>query len=477
MSAAQPLSHLRAGDARPAFAAPGDAATPITLVKPEELEDALAPLASPQRAWVAATGFKAKLGQTCLLPDEAGGVARVLFGWGDAAALKKRRFALASFAASAPEGVYRLESELPKVVAEEQALGWLLAQYAFDKYKKKDAPKARLITPNGVEAGRIEAIAEGAYLARDLINTPAADMGPEALHDAMVELSDRHDAGLRAVVGEALLDENYPMIHVVGRAGPQAPRLLDMVWGPEGAPKITLVGKGVCFDTGGLDLKTASGMSLMKKDMGGAANMLALAHMVMARNLPVRLRVLIPAVENSVSANAFRPGDVLTARNGLTVEIGNTDAEGRLVLADALVDGDSENPELMFDFATLTGAARVALGPDIPPFFTDDEGLAEEIAVAAEAARDPLWRLPLWDAYDGDLDSRIADLNNAPGGGMAGAVTAALFLRRFVTTRRWAHVDLYGWTPKARPGRPVGGECQAARAIFALLEHRYGDEE
>jgi len=469
-------AYLRLDSRSPRFAEETDAATPVTLVPADGVEAALAALTPAQRRWAQASGFKGKLGRACFLPDAEGGVAAVLFGWGDEAKRRRARFALASLAASAPEGVYRLASSLSKEEAEEQALGWLLAKYAFDKYKSKDAPKAQLIAPEGVDSARLEAIADGAFLARDLVNIPAGDLGPQALHDAMIELAERHGAGVRAVVGDALLEENYPMIHAVGRAGPQPPRLLDMVWGDEAAPKVTLVGKGVCFDTGGLDLKTAAGMALMKKDMGGAANALALAHMIMARNLPVRLRVLIPAVENSVSANAFRPGDVLTARNGATVEIGNTDAEGRLVLADALVEAGSEAPDLMFDFATLTGAARVALGPDLPALFTDDDSLAGDLAKAAGAARDPLWRLPLWDAYDGDLDSQVADLNNAPGGGLAGAITAALFLRRFVKTRAWAHVDLFAWTPKAKPGRPVGGECQAARAVFALLENRYGDD-
>jgi len=477
MADAKKDAYLRSDSRAPRFAAATEAATPVHLVEPSGLDAALDGLTPAQRAWAAANGFKGKAGQICLLPDAAGGVAAALFGWGDAAARAGARFALAKLAAAAPEGVYRLNSALPPAEAEEQALGWLLAQYAFDRYKTKDALKARLIVPDGVEAARLETIAEGAYLARDLVNIPAGDLGPEALHDAMIELAERHGAGLRAVVGDALLAENYPMIHAVGRAGPQPPRLLDMVWGDEAAPKVTLVGKGVCFDTGGLDLKPSASMLLMKKDMGGAANAMALAHMIMARRLPVRLRVLVPAVENSVSSQAFRPGDVLTARDGKTVEIGNTDAEGRLVLADALVEASSESPEFMFDFATLTGAARVALGPDLPALFTDDDDLAAELSAAAAAARDPLWRLPLWTAYDEDLDSPVADLNNAPGGGFAGAVTAALFLRRFVKAPRWAHVDLYAWTPKAKPGRPLGGECQAARAVFALLEHRYGDKK
>ncbi len=475
MSNAETATYFRPEASAPKFAPTVDAAIPISLVAKEDLKSALEALSPAQRAWAEATGFKAKLGQTCLLPDASGKIDAALFGWGDAAARAKTRFALARFAVAAPAGVYRLDAELESEEAEEQALGWLLAQYAFDKYKKKSAARAQLVALDSVDAARLEVIAEAVYLARDLVNIAAGDLGPEALQQAAVELADRHGAGHRAVIGDDLLAQNFPMIHAVGRAGPQAPRLLDLVWGDPDAPKVTLVGKGVCFDTGGLDLKPATGMALMKKDMGGAANILALAHMIMARELPVRLRVLIPAVENSVSSDAFRPGDVLTARDGQTVEIGNTDAEGRLVLADALVEAGAESPELLFDFATLTGAARVALGPDLPPYFTDDALLATEIEIAATSARDPLWRLPLWDPYDADVDGRVADINNAPAGGFGGAITAALFLRRFVTTKAWAHVDIYAWTPKAKPGRPVGGECQAARAIFALLENRYGD--
>jgi leucyl aminopeptidase len=313
------------------------------------------------------------------------------------------------------------------------------------------------------------------FLTRDLINTPTNDMGPEAIEAAVRALAKRHKATVSVVKGDALLARNFPMIHAVGRASAEAPRLIDMRWGPKGAPKVTLVGKGVAFDTGGLDIKPASSMLLMKKDMGGAANVLGLAHMVMAAGLKVSLRVLVPAVENSISANAFRPGDVLTSRKGITVEIGNTDAEGRLILADALAYADEEAPDLVLDMATLTGAARVALGPELPPFFTDDEALAAELTAAAVSEADPLWRLPLWNGYDQKYASKIADINNVNTDGFAGAIVAALFLRRFVRkAKSWAHFDVFGWSPVDRPHCPTGGEAQAIRAIERVLRDRYG---
>jgi leucyl aminopeptidase len=299
-------------------------------------------------------------------------------------------------------------------------------------------------------------------------------MGPDELETAARTLAATHGASIKATIGDDLLRDNFPLIHAVGRAAARAPRLIDLSWGEAGHPRVTLVGKGVCFDTGGLDIKPESGMLNMKKDMGGAATALALAHMIMARRLPVRLRVLIPAVENAISGSAFRPRDIYTSRKGITVEIGNTDAEGRLVLADALTLADEENPELIFDFATLTGAARVALGPDVPPFFTDDDSLAEKLMAHAATENDPLWRLPLWQPYEEMLESRIADINNVGSGGQAGAITAALFMRRFVTAKSWAHFDVFAWNPRNRPGRPEGGDCQAARALYGLLAARYG---
>ncbi|WP_340108110.1 leucyl aminopeptidase family protein [Pikeienuella sp. HZG-20] len=450
-------------------------ATPLHLIERAAAPAALDAMPGAEAAWARLQGFSGELGETVLIPDDDGGLKSALFGWGDARARAAKRFAIGGFAAKAPEGVYSLEGALTAEEADEAALGWLLSAYRFGRYKSAPAQKARLIPPAGVDAARIIAIAEGAWLARDLINTPAGDMGPAALAEAARTLAERHGASIEVTVGDALLDANFPMIHAVGRAAAEAPRLIDIGWGDPAHPKVTLVGKGVCFDTGGLDLKPAAGMRWMKKDMGGAANTLALAHMIMARGLKVRLRVLIPAVENSISAASFRPGDVLTSRLGLTVEIGNTDAEGRLVLADALALASEEAPALLFDIATLTGAARVATGLDLPPYFTDDAALAAGLERASAQARDPIWRLPLYDPYDEALKSPIADIDNAPSGGFGGAITAALFLRRFVGAGiPWAHFDIHGFTNTAAPGRPKGGECMAARALFALLEARYG---
>jgi leucyl aminopeptidase len=326
-----------------------------------------------------------------------------------------------------------------------------------------------------VDGEDLTRIVEGVFLARDLINTPANDMGPAELEEAARALANRHGASFTTIVGDDLLKQNFPLIHAVGRAAVRAPRLLDMIWGDPSHPKITLVGKGVCFDTGGLDIKPESGMLNMKKDMGGAASMLALAHMLMSRKARIRLRVLIPAVENSISGSAFRPRDIYRSRKGITVEIGNTDAEGRLILADAFALADEEQPELIADMATLTGAARVALGTEVVPFYTDDDTFAGDLARHAQAQCDPLWRLPLWRPYDQLLESKVADVNNVSSGGFAGSITAAMFLRRFVTAAKtWLHCDIYAWNQTTRPGRPEGAECQAARALYALLTERYG---
>lgn len=429
-------------------------------------------LTADQREWVDATGFSGGLGEVTLLPS-GGAIAAVLVGWGTEATRARGRFHLAAAAQKLPEGVYRIASGVPEEELENEALGWLMSNYRFSKYRNAGPVKAALSAPDGIDATRIETMAEGDALARDLINTPASDMGPDALEAAFRALGKQHGAEVSVIAGDALLDENLPLIHAVGRASDQAPRLLDLRWGPLGGQTVTLVGKGVCFDTGGLNIKPGASMGLMKKDMGGSANVMALAHMVMALKLPVRLRVLVPAVENSISAGAFRPGDILNSRKGLTVEVNNTDAEGRLVLADALAVADEETPDMLLCLATLTGAARVALGPDLPPFFTDDEGLAADINVAAEKSADPLWRMPFWEPYEGNIEPGIADLDNAPAGGMAGAITAALFLRRFVeNTASFAHLDIYGWTPVAMPARSKGGACQSARALLAVIEKR-----
>jgi len=448
---------------------------PIRLVAAEALDDLVAELPGPQAAWVRANGFRARLGTALALPGAGGSVERVLVGWGTGAERRRERLHLGSFARAAPAGSYRLEGDLSGPEAAQAALGWMLGRYRFDRYKSDSIDvEADLETPDGVDGARLGWIAEGVFITRDLINTPANEMGPEALERAARRIAERHGAQVEVTTGETLVEANLPLIHAVGRAGPEAPRLIDLSWGSADDPAVTLVGKGVCFDTGGLNLKPSGSMALMKKDMGGAATVLGLAHMIMGLGLGLRLRVLIPAVENSVSAQAMRPGDVLTSRKGLTVEINNTDAEGRLVLADALALASEEDPALIVDMATLTGAARVALGPDVAPFFTDDEALAAELASASEQAADPIWRLPLWPAYEGDIEPGIADLDNAPKGGFAGSITAALFLKRFVGRSPWVHFDIFGWTPKARPGRPKGGECQAARAVLALLEARYG---
>ncbi len=449
------------------FATDGADALPLHVIEQDALEDWLSGQSANVATWVNAAGFTGGLGQSLLVPDGNGAPEMALAGYGTEAARKRGRFHLAAQAANLPEGVYRLEGLAPERAAEE-ALGWLFAGYAFDRYKDQKPAKATLVAPEGVDAARLQAIAAGEALTRDLINTPASDMGPVELEAACADLAKEQGAEIEVIRGEALLDENFPMIHTVGRAADQAPRLIDMRWGDTG-PNLTLVGKGVCFDTGGLNLKPGASMGLMKKDMGGAATVLGLARMIMALKLPVRLRVLIPAVENSVSGNAFRPGDILTARNGMTVEINNTDAEGRLVLADALSFGAEDEPDLMISMATLTGAARVAVGPDIAPYFTDDGVLSGALDAAALEVADPVWRLPFHEPYEAMIEPGIADLDNAPKGGFAGAITAALFLRRFAGGTRYAHFDIYGWNQSAAPGRTKGGVGMGARALLEAL--------
>ena len=441
-------------------------AVPVTVVTSESWKSVQRSLSPAEARWVKAHGFEAGAGRHLILPDAKGGMARILAGSrGNGAG---DPFDLGSLSRVLPAGLYRLEGD----VADKRlaALGWCLESYRFFG---KPGPLAVLVCPEGVDRDEVMRAAEAAWLVRDLINTSAADLGPDELEAAIRKVAKKFGARLKVVKGAALLRQ-FPLIHNVGKASPRAPRLIDFTWGPAGAPKVTLVGKGVCFDTGGLDIKPASGMALMKKDMGGDATVLGLAQMIMAAKLKVRLRVLIPAVENSIAGNAFRPGDVLKSRKGLTVEIGNTDAEGRLILADALALADEEAPDLLIDMATLTGAARVALGPDVPPFFTDDEDLAGELAAQARNENDPLWRLPLWRPYYRLFESPVADLNNSSDGGYAGSVIAALFLRRFVEkAKAYAHFDIFGWTPSARAGRPKGGEAQGMRALFALIRERY----
>lgn len=442
----------------------------LHAVKAAELKRWRASRPAREAAWLESAGFAAKEGELALIPNARGGLAGAVLGLGKG----EDTLALAQFSESLPQGSYALGDVAQDFGGANAALGWVLGTYRFARYKKSAKKFPKLVLPDGVDGAEVTRIAEGVFLARDLVNTPSNDMGPEELAAAARDLAKRHGAKISFVVGEELLKKNYPLIHTVGRASVRAPRLIDLIWGRAGAPKVTLVGKGVCFDSGGLDLKNASGMLTMKKDMGGGAVVLGLAHMIMDAKLDVRLRVLIPAVENSVSGNAYRPGDVFKSRKGLTVEIGNTDAEGRLVLADALADADDEAPELLIDIATLTGAARAATGFDLPPFFTDDEALAADLSRAGNEVSDFVWRLPLWRGYESAITSPIADLNNSPDYGLAGAITAALFLNRFVTkTKSWVHLDIPAWIDRPKPGRRRGAEASTARALYAMIKARY----
>jgi leucyl aminopeptidase len=418
------------------------------------------------RAFADAAQFEPKPGRHLLVPADQG--ALVLFGLD-----KDDPFSPGRLPEVLPPGTYRFANA--PADSRLAALAFALGSYHFTRYRKKDGKEATLELPEGVDGAELLRLVDGVMLARDLINTPANDLGPAELEEAARVLAKRHGAAIQSIIGDDLTAKNFPLIHAVGRAAERVPRLIDLSWGSSAHPKVTLVGKGVCFDSGGLDIKPDRAMLIRKKDMGGAAAVLALAHMIMDRKLPLRLRVLIPAVENAISGAAFRPLDVFRSRKGLTVEIGNTDAEGRLILADALALADEEKPELLVDMGTLTGAARVALGPDLPPFYTDDDDLALDVAKTAIAENDPLWRMPLWSPYDAMLDSKVADLNNVSSTSFAGSITCALFLRRFVdAAKAWLHIDLYAWNPKSKPGRPEGGECQAARALYALLTSRYG---
>jgi leucyl aminopeptidase len=453
--------------------APAASSIPILFATKATWEAICAGLPAEARQFALSNGFAAKPGACLTLPSADGKIAQVLFGLEEATARSRDLFRPGSLPGLLPSGVYRFANAPHDTRL--AALAFALGAYRFGRYRKADVSEVKLVPPEGIDAADIARMAEAACLARDLINTPANDMGPEELALAAEQLAKRFGASFNCIVGDELTRQNFPLIHAVGMASSRAPRLIDFSWGDPAHPKVTLVGKGVCFDTGGLDLKPSSGMLIMKKDMGGAANVLALAQMVMDAKLKVRLRVLIPAVENAVAGNAFRPLDIFRSRKGLTVEIGNTDAEGRLILADALALADEEKPDLLVDMGTLTGAARVALGPDLPPFYTHDERLAEDLARCAKQENDPLWRMPLWPAYDSWLDSKVANVNNAPSGTFAGSITCALFLQRFVEqAKSWLHLDIYGWTPSAKPARPEGGECQAARAIYKLLSERYG---
>jgi leucyl aminopeptidase len=458
------------------FIARGSAeAIPIWFVTSANYPDVCQAIGAEASAFADAAGFEPKAGRHLLLPGTSGAqsgnaLGGILFGI-ESEDQTKDPFLPGRLPQHLPNGIYRFANEPHD--ARLAALAFALGTYRFTRYRKAEPRAIKLDLPQSIAREELEHIVEGVTLARDLINTPANDMGPAQLEQAARKLAARHAATITAVIGDELIEQNFPLIHAVGRAAASAPRLIDMSWGDANQPRVTLVGKGVCFDTGGLDIKPESAMLNMKKDMGGAATALALAHMVMARGLKVRLRVLIPAVENAIAGSSFRPRDIYTSRKGITVEIGNTDAEGRLILADALALADEDKPALIFDFATLTGAARVALGPDVPAFFTDDDRLADELMRAATAENDPLWRLPLWRPYESMLESKVADINNV-GGSQGGAITAALFMRRFVAAESWVHFDLFAWTSSAKAGRPEGGECQAARALYALLAARYG---
>lgn len=444
-------------------------AIPLYAVTTASLKSFLAARPKREAEFLRTGGFAARDGDLRLLPGASGGVAGAVLGLGKGG----DSLALAQFSEQLPPGVYRF-ADAPGD-ATQHTLAWLLGTYQFARYRKLKTGQPKLVLPEDVDGEEVTRIAEAIFLARDLITTPPNDMGPEELANAVRDLAKKHGAKFSVVKGDALIKQNYPLIHAVGQGSDRAPRLASFTWGSANAPKVTLVGKGVCFDTGGYDLKPASGMLSMKKDMGGAATVLAIAAMVMGARLDVRLRVLIPAVENSVSGNAYRPSDVFPSRKGLSVEIGNTDAEGRLVLADALADADDEAPELLIDIATLTGAARVATGFELPPFFTDDEALAADLARHAKAENDPMWRLPLWRGYEATLSSQVADLTNNPNYGYAGSITAALFLNRFVEkAKSWVHLDIAAWIDRPKPGRRAGAEATTARAIYALLKEHYG---
>jgi leucyl aminopeptidase len=449
---------------------------PLWLVSESELPRWLAQAPDPVAKWVRAQAFQAERHRVLVLPGgAAGAVGGAIVGLGSLARLDDLKlWHSAGLSDRLAPQTYRLATALAPAAATQFALGWLVGAYRFARYRTQPStPRASLLVPEAVDLPYVRAAAEATAFARDLINTPANDLGPAELAQAAVDLATRTGARSEVIVGEELKSRGYPMIHAVGAGSTRAPRLIDLRWGDAKAPRVTLVGKGVCFDSGGLDIKPSSGMLLMKKDMGGAACTLALAQLLTALQVRLQLRVLIPAVENSVSGDAYRPGDVLRSRKGLTVEIGNTDAEGRLVLADALAEADSEKPALLIDLATLTGAARVALGPELPAVYSPDEALLAQLREIGDAEADPVWPMPLWSPYDEELSSKIADLGNVSASPYAGSPIAALFLQRFVTASpTWLHVDLFAWNAKERPGRPVGAEAQCVRSLYRLIRAR-----
>lgn len=454
--------------ALPLVDAPVAAAIPIHALKTSEWETWIASRADSLRTFAAAHDFKAQNGRILIVPATSGEIERVLFGVGE----KATPMIFGLLGQQLPAADYTIAWAPREFDPTLVATAWALGAYAFAAYKPRKRIAPRLVMGEGVDGAEARLIAEAVWLARDLVNTPANDLGPEGLHAAAEKVAVECGATFEAFVGDDLIANSLPMIHAVGRAAKEAPRLLRLTWGDEGATRVTLVGKGVTFDSGGLDIKPDSGMRIMKKDMGGAALALSLGRLVMRAKLPVRLEVILPVVENAISGDAFRPGDIVPTRKGLSIEIDNTDAEGRLILADALTLACEGKPDILLDFATLTGAARVALGPDVMPFYTDDETLAADLAAASKEVADPLWRMPLWDAYDPDMDSPIADLKNTGDAGMAGSIYGGLFLRKFVTAPSWAHFDIYAWTPRDKPGRPAGGDAQALRACWRFLRQR-----
>ena len=442
---------------------------PIYVIRPSEWEPFKETLSAPQQTYAIAQNFKAKAGQSVLLPSADGEISGVLFGAGALEKDEQGPIRAGGLSGKLKAGYYRFERLPEDWQPALAAIGWGLGAYKFETYLKSETEFPTLVLDEDDKMTEIVSLTEASRLCRDLINTPAGDMGPEALHQAAANLADEYEASLTVTIGEDLLSENYPMIHAVGRAAHEAPRLVEFEWGNPEHPRLALIGKGITFDTGGLNIKSATGARIMKKDMGGAAHALALSKMIMANDLPIRLHCLVAIAENAISAGAYRPGDILKSRKGLTVEIDNTDAEGRLVLGDALTKASESDPILMIDFATLTGAARVALGPTLPPFFSNRDNPVEGVMSQAKRQADPIWPMPLWQSYNSMLSSPIADMKNA-GGGFAGSVTAALFLERFVNDRPWMHFDVYGWTPTARPGHPKGGDMFALRALYHWLK-------
>ena len=449
-----------------AFTASADSPANLHFFRASEWSDGSGDLSDGLKAQASAQGFKAANGDMVILANAEGGISDVLFGLGDT----NDALAVAALAAKLPEGDYQVSRDGDLEMAS-IAAGWADGAYRFDRYLKDKASPPRLVIGDGEDAGALDREADAIALLRDLINTPAQDMGPNGIEAAIRILAEQHEADLTVITGDDLLTENYPMVHAVGRAAPEAPRFIELSWGNADHPELALVGKGVAFDTGGLNMKPGAGMKLMKKDMGGSAHVIALAKLVMSSNLPVRLKLYVPAVENSIGRDAFRPSDILSTRKGLTVEIDNTDAEGRLILGDALTRACESDPDLLVDFATLTGAARVALGPELAPFYTDDGDLADAINAASAVSGDPVWRMPLWDPYKSMLKSSIADIQNS-GGSFAGSITAAIFLKQFVEARRWVHLDVWGWR-QSKFGRPEGAAACGLRAIWTMLRTRY----